>query len=99
MRGYKVAAAMALGLITGALAAAPATAWNRGNVQVLTVLPDLVGQAQSGVKSSAEGLTVGPDGKAEFLAGLDYLVLAMPITPATTGIIGEAALRRLNIRP
>ena len=36
----QVAAAVALGLITGALAAAPASAWNRGNVQVLTVLPD-----------------------------------------------------------
>jgi sugar lactone lactonase YvrE len=60
MRGYKIAAAVALGLITGALAAAPASAWNRGNVQVLTVLPDLLNQP--GVKSSAEGLTLGFDG-------------------------------------
>jgi sugar lactone lactonase YvrE len=59
MRGFKVAAA-ALGLIVGVLAAAPASAWNRGNVQVLTVLPDLLNQP--GVKSSVEGLTVGPDG-------------------------------------
>jgi hypothetical protein len=56
MRGFKVAAA-ALGLMIG-LAAAPASAWNRGNVQVLTVLPDIA----PGVKSSVEGLTVGPDG-------------------------------------
>jgi sugar lactone lactonase YvrE len=60
MRGYKVASA-ALGLMIGVLAAAPASAWNRGNVQVLTVLPDLVGQPP-GTKSSVEGLTVGPDG-------------------------------------
>jgi sugar lactone lactonase YvrE len=53
MRQFKVAAA-ALGLITGVLAAAPASAWNRGNVQVLTVLPAATG--------SVEGLTVGPDG-------------------------------------
>jgi DNA-binding beta-propeller fold protein YncE len=58
MRGFKIAAA-ALGLII-ALGAAPASAWNRGNVQVLTVLPDLLNQP--GVKSSVEGLTVGQDG-------------------------------------
>jgi sugar lactone lactonase YvrE len=44
----------------GVLAASPASAWNRGNVQVLAVLPDLIGQP--GVKSNVEGLTVGPDG-------------------------------------
>jgi sugar lactone lactonase YvrE len=48
----------ALGLMTGVLAATPADAWHRGNVQVLTVLPDIA----PGVKSSVEGLTVGPDG-------------------------------------
>jgi sugar lactone lactonase YvrE len=61
MRQFKVTAA-ALGLTVGVLAATPASAWNRGNVQVLTVLPDLIGQPQSGTKSSVEGLTVGPDG-------------------------------------
>ena len=63
MKGYKVTAA-ALGLVIGALAVAPASAWNMGNVQVLTVLPGLLNQSgvQSGVTSSAEGLTVGPDG-------------------------------------
>ena len=61
MGALKVAAA-ALGLMIGTLAAAPVYAWNRGNVQVLTVLPDLIGQPQSGTKSSVEGLTVGPDG-------------------------------------
>jgi SMP-30/Gluconolactonase/LRE-like region len=59
MGAFKTVAA-ALGLITGVLSAAPASAWNRGNVQVLTVLPDLINQP--GVKSSVEGLTVGPDG-------------------------------------
>jgi phosphoglycerate dehydrogenase-like enzyme len=32
---------------------------------------------------------------SEFLAGLDVLVLAMPVTPATRSMIDEAALRRL----
>jgi sugar lactone lactonase YvrE len=40
------------------LGAAPAAAWDRGNVQTLTVLPNL----KSGQPSSVEGLTVGPDG-------------------------------------
>jgi phosphoglycerate dehydrogenase-like enzyme len=31
----------------------------------------------------------------EFLAGLDFLVLAMPLTPATTGLVGEQELRAL----
>jgi sugar lactone lactonase YvrE len=53
MAAFKAVAAT-LGLITGVLAAAPATAWNRGNVQVLAVLPEATG--------SVEGLTVGPDG-------------------------------------
>jgi len=64
MRGVKVASA-AIALFIGVLAAIPASAWNRGNVQVLTVLPDLLvepGVIQPGVKSSVEGLTVGPDG-------------------------------------
>ena len=53
MRGFKVAAA-AFGVIIGALGAAPASAWTRGNVQVLAVLPAATG--------SVEGLTIGPDG-------------------------------------
>ncbi len=32
----------------------------------------------------------------EFLAGLDFLVLAMPQTPFTTGIIGESELRAMK---
>jgi sugar lactone lactonase YvrE len=50
----------ALGLIIGllGLGAAPASAWDRGFVNVLTVLPDVT----PGVQSSVEGLTVGPDG-------------------------------------
>jgi sugar lactone lactonase YvrE len=46
-------------IVLGALAAAPvAHAWDRGNVDTLTVLPDVT----PGVPSSVEGLTVGPDG-------------------------------------
>jgi sugar lactone lactonase YvrE len=40
------------------VAAAPASAWDRGDADVLTVLPD----ATPGNPSSVEGLTVGPDG-------------------------------------
>ena len=57
MTGLKIGAA-ALGLMIGVLVAAPASAWKRGPVQVLAVLPDVT----PGVKSSVEGLTVGPDG-------------------------------------
>jgi len=32
----------------------------------------------------------------EFLSSLDFLVLAMPLTPATRGIVGEAELRALR---
>ncbi len=48
----------ALGLALGVLTAAPAAAWDRGEVDVLAVLPD----ASPGQPSSVEGLTVGPDG-------------------------------------
>ena len=47
--------AVLIGLMT---AAPPANAWDRGDVDVLTVLPD----ATPGQPSSVEGLTVGPDG-------------------------------------
>jgi sugar lactone lactonase YvrE len=56
MRRLNIAAA--LGLVVGVLAAAPASAWQRGTVDVLAVLPDVT----PGVPSSVEGLTVGPDG-------------------------------------
>jgi len=45
-------------LLLGVLAATPASAWDRGDVDVLAVLPDVT----PGVPSSVEGLTVGPDG-------------------------------------
>jgi sugar lactone lactonase YvrE len=48
-------AVVLLGLVT---AVPPAAAWDRGDVDVLTVLPD----AMPGQPSSVEGLTVGPDG-------------------------------------
>src|SRR5689334_3665523 len=44
--------------VLGLLTAAPAVAWERGQVDTLTVLPNL----KSGAPSSVEGLTVGPDG-------------------------------------
>jgi len=47
-------AAAALGLVAGVLAAMPAQAWKRGDVNTLAVLPAATG--------SVEGLTVGPDG-------------------------------------
>jgi sugar lactone lactonase YvrE len=50
MTRFKIA--VALGLMIGVLAAAPAYAWKRGNVDVLAVVPG----------NSVEGLTVGPDG-------------------------------------
>jgi len=53
----KIAMAV-LGLMIGVLAAAPANAWTRGQVDVLAVLPDV----KPGVQSSVEGLTVGLDG-------------------------------------
>jgi sugar lactone lactonase YvrE len=58
MTRFKIGAAV-LGLVIVALgAAAPAGAWERGDVDVLAVLPDVT----PGVQSSVEGLTVGPDG-------------------------------------
>jgi sugar lactone lactonase YvrE len=50
---WLVAVAICLGVLT-----APAGAWDRGNVDVLAVLPDAI----PGMPSSVEGLTVGPDG-------------------------------------
>jgi DNA-binding beta-propeller fold protein YncE len=44
--------------LIGMLSVAPASAWERGDVDVLAVLPDVT----PGVPSSVEGLTVGPDG-------------------------------------
>src|ERR1700724_3950745 len=49
--------AVALGLMIAVLGVAPAPAWDRGDVDVLAVLPDVT----PGVPSSVEGLTVGPD--------------------------------------
>jgi sugar lactone lactonase YvrE len=57
MKGFRICAA-ALGLIIGALTPAPVQAWDRSDVDVLAVLPDVT----PGVRSSVEGLTVGPDG-------------------------------------
>src|SRR5712692_8516817 len=48
----------AIGVAFGLLMGAPAGAWDRGDVDVLAVLPDVT----PGQPSSVEGLTVGPDG-------------------------------------
>jgi sugar lactone lactonase YvrE len=56
MQSFKIGAA--IGIIIGVLASAPAYAWDRSKVDLLTVLPDVT----PGVQSSVEGLTVGPDG-------------------------------------
>lgn len=53
------AAACGCALALVLLGTAPAPAWDRGNVQQLTVLPGL---KASGAPSAVEGLTVGPDG-------------------------------------
>jgi sugar lactone lactonase YvrE len=50
--------AAAIGMMCGAWMTAPASAWDRGDADILTVLP--VGTA--GLPTSVEGLTVGPDG-------------------------------------
>lgn len=38
----------------------------------------------------------GPDQIKEFMGGLDYLIVTIPLTPATRGIIGEKELRMLR---
>jgi sugar lactone lactonase YvrE len=48
----------AIGVAFGLLTGAPASAWDRRDVDVLAVLPDVA----PGQPSSVEGLTVGPDG-------------------------------------
>jgi sugar lactone lactonase YvrE len=55
---YPKMGAVTLALVLGLLSAAPANAWKRGVVNLLTVLPDVT----PGVQSSVEGLTVGPHG-------------------------------------
>jgi|SRR5947209_7564986 len=57
MVGLKRISAL-MGLVIAGFASAPANAWERGSVDVLAILPDV----SPGVKSSVEGLTVGPDG-------------------------------------
>jgi sugar lactone lactonase YvrE len=49
---------VAFGVLANVIAAAPAGAWDRGDADILTVLP--VGT--TGQPTSVEGLTVGPDG-------------------------------------
>ena len=97
MRQFKVAAA-ALGLVIGVLAAAPASAWNRGNVQVLTVLPDLINQP--GVKSSVEGITVGlPPDNNIYAASSGVNAETPPTDPANLFVIAPdgTLVRQISI--
>src|SRR5579864_8431667 len=57
MSRFKIGIA-ALSAAIGIFTATSAGAWERGPVNVLAVLPEVT----PGVQSSAEGLTVGPDG-------------------------------------
>ena len=72
--------AAALALTLGVVGSGPARAWDRGEVDVLTVLPDI----GHNVKSSVEGLTVGPDGNIWFTEDVGKLG---SITP--DGVIHE----------
>src|SRR5215468_8809789 len=69
----------AFGLAIGVLTAAPAAAWDRGDVDVLAVLPDVT----PGQPSSVEGLTVGPDGNI-YVSSFGF--------NATGALTGNAAL-------
>jgi len=82
----KIAMAV-LGLMIGVLAAAPANAWTRGQVDVLAVLPDLPSPQPPGTKSSVEGLTVGPDGN-----------IYVPTFGANTGGFFSSGTRECELR-
>jgi hypothetical protein len=79
---FKIGAA-ALGLMFGLLGAAPANAWDRGIVNVLTVLPNLL---MSGAPSSVEGLTVGPDGNV-YVPSFGYNTTGSTSGPADLFVI------------
>jgi sugar lactone lactonase YvrE len=102
MRAVKLASA-ALGLMIGALAAVPASAWTRGNVDVLFVLPDLVDAGNMtlpGVKSSVEGITVGlPPDNNIYVASSGVNAETPPTGPANLFVIAPdgTLVRQIHI--
>jgi sugar lactone lactonase YvrE len=85
----------ALSLMMGLLGTAPANAWQRGHVQLLTVLPN----AAPGVQSSVEGLTVGPDGNI-YVPTFGFNTTGQTTGPATLFVIspGGKVLRQVTIK-
>jgi sugar lactone lactonase YvrE len=81
----------ALGLIFGVLAVAPANAWERGNVDVLAVLP-----AGSG---SVEGLAVGPDDGNIYVPTFGFNTTGALSPPAILFVISPTGqiLNKVNI--
>jgi hypothetical protein len=76
MSRFKIGIA-ALGATIGILAATSVGAWERGPVDVLAVLPDVT----QNVQSSAEGLTVGPDGNIYVTTFASTPTALSPATP------------------
>jgi sugar lactone lactonase YvrE len=91
MPRFKIGAA-ALGLVLGVLAAAPANAWKRGDVDVLATLPAATG--------SVEGLTVGPDGNI-YVPTFGFNTTGMLSGPATLFVISPNGniVRKVTIAP
>ena len=89
------AAGCALSLAMGLLGTAPAKAWHRGHVQLLTVLPN----AAPGVQSSVEGLTVGPDGNI-YVPTFGFNTTGSTTGPATLFTISPSGkvIRQVTIK-
>ncbi len=49
-----------------------------------------------GMRVMGLGRADGPERKRDLLAGADYVVLSLPLTPETSGIIGAAELRAMK---
>jgi sugar lactone lactonase YvrE len=83
--------AAALGVLFGVLAAAPANAWERGNVDVLAILP-----AASG---SVEGLAVGPDDGNIYVPTFGFNTKGALTRPAVLFVISPNGnvLNKVNI--
>jgi len=95
MTGSRIAAAVAgCALALTFLATPSAFAWDRGQVQVLTVLPDIA----PGVGSSVEGLTVGPDGNV-YVPSFGFNTTGSTSGPATLFVINPSGkvIRQVTI--